>query len=151
MSDSLWPHGLQPSRLLCPWGFSRLEYWSGLPFPPPEDPPNPGIKPRSPVLEADSLPFELLGKLSQEGSDHGWGGRVKCPSKGCGFSCTVNAGFPWRSQWEVIRNRLVTLMHPPGLPEEGLEQWQSQVRIPLGVQSSGEIYARDWPGAGPTG
>ena len=29
MSDSLWPHGLQPSRLLCPWGFSRQEYWRG--------------------------------------------------------------------------------------------------------------------------
>jgi len=33
-----------PSRLLCPWGFSRQEYWSGLPHPPPEDLPNPGIK-----------------------------------------------------------------------------------------------------------
>ena len=31
VSDSLWSHGLQPSRLLCPWGFSRQEYWSGLP------------------------------------------------------------------------------------------------------------------------
>ena len=32
MSNSLWPHGLQPTRLLCPWKFSRQEYWSGLPF-----------------------------------------------------------------------------------------------------------------------
>ena len=32
MSDSLRPHGLQPSRLLCPWEFSRQEYWNGLPF-----------------------------------------------------------------------------------------------------------------------
>ena len=31
--DSLQPHGLQPTRLLSPWGFSRQEYWSGLPFP----------------------------------------------------------------------------------------------------------------------
>ena len=31
MSDSLRPHGLQPTRLLCPWGFPRREYWSGLP------------------------------------------------------------------------------------------------------------------------
>ena len=36
-------------------GFSRQEYWSGLPFPPPEDLPNPGIKLRSPALQADSL------------------------------------------------------------------------------------------------
>ena len=31
-----WRHGLYPSRLLCPWRFSRQEYWSGLPFPPPD-------------------------------------------------------------------------------------------------------------------
>ena len=41
MSDSLLPHGLQPTRLLCPWGFCRQEYWSGLPCPPPGDLPNP--------------------------------------------------------------------------------------------------------------
>ena len=35
VSDSLKPHGLKPARLLCPWGFSRQEYWSGLPCPPP--------------------------------------------------------------------------------------------------------------------
>ena len=42
--------------------FSRQEYWSGLPFPSP-DLPNPGIKPGSPVLQADSLLSEPLGKL----------------------------------------------------------------------------------------
>ena len=42
-------------------GFSRQEYWSGLPFPPPGDLPNPGIKPESPALQADSLPTELQG------------------------------------------------------------------------------------------
>ena len=40
------------------------EYWSGLPCPPPEDLPNPGTKPRSPILQEDSLPPELPpGKL----------------------------------------------------------------------------------------
>ena len=43
-------------------GFSRQEYWSGLPFPPPGDLPNPGIEPVSPSLQADSLPAEPLGK-----------------------------------------------------------------------------------------
>ena len=38
-------------------GFSRQEYWSGLPFPSPGDLPDPGIKPESPVLQADSLPL----------------------------------------------------------------------------------------------
>ena len=42
--------------------FSRPEYWSGKPFPSPGDLPNPGIKPRSPTLQADSLPAEPPGK-----------------------------------------------------------------------------------------
>jgi len=42
--------------------FSRPEYWNGLPFPSPGDLPNPGIKPRSPALQADSLPAEPPGK-----------------------------------------------------------------------------------------
>ena len=48
-------------------GFSRQEYWSGLPFPSPGDLPNPGIKPGSPTLQADSLPseppLEVEGKI----------------------------------------------------------------------------------------
>ena len=35
-SDSLWPRGLRPARLLWPWGFSRQESWSGLPSPSPD-------------------------------------------------------------------------------------------------------------------
>ena len=42
--------------------FSRQEYWSGLPFPSPRDLPDPGIKPRSPTLQANSLPSEPQGK-----------------------------------------------------------------------------------------
>ena len=52
MSDSLQPHGLYSME------FSRPEYWSGSPFPSPGDLPNPGIKPRSLTLQADSLPAE---------------------------------------------------------------------------------------------
>ena len=39
-------------------GFSRQEYWSGVPSPSPGDLPDPGIKPGSPALQADSLPSE---------------------------------------------------------------------------------------------
>jgi len=42
-------------------GFSRQEYWSGLPFPSPEDLPDPGTEPRCPTLQADFLPSEPLG------------------------------------------------------------------------------------------
>ena len=45
-------------------GFPRQEYWSGLSFPSPGDLSNPGIEPRSPALQADSLPTELQGKPS---------------------------------------------------------------------------------------
>ena len=109
MSDSVRPHGLQPTRLLRPWdspgkntgvgchfllqcmkvesesevtqscltlsdpmdcslpgssvpGFSRQEYWSGVPLPSPGDFPNPGIEPGSPALQVDSLPSEPPGK-----------------------------------------------------------------------------------------
>ena len=43
-------------------GFSRQEYWSGLPFPSPGDLPDPGIEPRSPTLQADTLPSKPPGK-----------------------------------------------------------------------------------------
>ena len=50
-------------------GFSRQEYWSGLPFPSPGDLPDPGIKPRSPALQVDALSSEppLQGKGETEG------------------------------------------------------------------------------------
>ena len=47
--------------------FSRPEYWSGSCFPSPEDLPNPGIKPTSPALQADTLPAEPPGKPKNTG------------------------------------------------------------------------------------
>ena len=44
-------------------GFSRQEYWSGLPFPSPGDLSDPGIKPGSPALQADALPSEPLAAV----------------------------------------------------------------------------------------
>ena len=46
------------------------KYWSGLPFASAGDRPNPGIKARSPALQADSLPSEPPGKLVDEASIH---------------------------------------------------------------------------------
>ena len=60
VSDSLRPQGLQPSPLSM--GFSRQEYWSGLSCLPPGDLPDPGLEPRSPALQADSVPPEPPGK-----------------------------------------------------------------------------------------
>ena len=54
LCPTLWdPMDCSPSRILYPMGFSRQEYWSGLPRPPVGDLPNPGIEPvslRSPAL-----------------------------------------------------------------------------------------------------
>ena len=43
-------------------GFPRQEYWSGLPFPSPGNLPDPGIEPRSPALQADTLTSQPPGK-----------------------------------------------------------------------------------------
>ena len=52
-------------------GFSRQEYWSGLPFPSPGALPNPGIEPRSPALQADALPSEPSGVLYRREENKG--------------------------------------------------------------------------------
>ena len=63
MSDSLvsWTAAHQAPLSM---GFFRQKYWNGLPFPIPGDLPDPGIKPESSVLQADSLPSEPPGKLN---------------------------------------------------------------------------------------
>ena len=61
VSDSLRPHELQYLE------FSRLEYWSGKPFPSPGVLPNPGMELRSPTLLADILPAEPQGKPKNAG------------------------------------------------------------------------------------
>ena len=75
MSEKVKVKSLSRLRLfMTPWsvayqapqsmGFSKQEYWSGLPFPFPGDLSNPGIEPGSPTLQADALPSEPPGKPS---------------------------------------------------------------------------------------
>ena len=61
VSDSFRLRGLYQVPLSME--FSRQDYWRGLPFPSLGDLPDPGIKPRFPSLQADSLPSEPPGKL----------------------------------------------------------------------------------------
>ena len=63
VSQSLKPLGLYPTMLFCPW----QGYWSWLSCPPPRDHFNPGIEPRSPTLQADSLLSEPPGKPRNTG------------------------------------------------------------------------------------
>ena len=67
---TLWTVALQAPLSV---GFSSQEYWSGLPCPPPGDLPNPGIKPSSLALKADSLLSEPPGKIFHSCSLLNWG------------------------------------------------------------------------------
>ena len=88
---------------------SRQEYWSGLPFPPPGDLPDPGIEPGSAALLADSLPSEPLGK--------------PIPSRLC--SCTGLMGSPSSSREEFV-SRLILgvcfLNNSPGMCQSSQTQ-----------------------------
>ena len=64
---TLWDAARQVSLSM---GFFRQESWSGLPFPPPGDLPDPGIQPVSPALQADSLPSEIAGKPMPANNGH---------------------------------------------------------------------------------
>ena len=66
VSDSVRPFGLWPTRLLRPWGFSRQEYWSGLPCPPPGDLPTQGLNPAFPHCR------QILYHLCHQGSPARW-------------------------------------------------------------------------------
>ena len=59
--------------------FSRPEYWSGELFPSPGDLPNLGVEPRSPVLQADSLPAEPQDPASSPGSGRSAGEEIDYP------------------------------------------------------------------------
>ena len=67
ISNSLPPPWTIARQVPLSIGFSRQEYWSGLPCPPPGDLPNPGIKPRSPALQGDSLLSEPPGRPKNTG------------------------------------------------------------------------------------
>ena len=115
--------------------YSRQEYWNGLPFPSPRDLPNPGIKPGSPALLADSLPTELQGMpifiLYQWVTGEGNGTPLQ-------YSCLENpmdGGAWWAAVHGVAESemteRLYTFMHwrrkwqptPVFLPGESQGRW----------------------------
>ena len=80
MSDSLWPHGLCTHWVRLSMGFSRHEYWSGLPCPPPGNLLNPGMEPASLLSSAlvkSSLPLAHLGNRNIVHSIYKWLGPVR--------------------------------------------------------------------------
>ena len=63
VSDSLRPPWTVAHQLSLSMGFSRQEYWDGLPFPSPRDLPGPGIEPESPALAGGFFTTEPPGKF----------------------------------------------------------------------------------------
>ena len=78
-------------------GFSRQEYWSGLPCCPPGDLPSPGIKPRSPAFQVDSLPSEPpehIGRMVKNFQELGfrkseWVSQGRVWEPGCEETCVI--------------------------------------------------------------
>ena len=84
-------------------GFSRQEYWNGLPFPSPEDLPNPGIKPTFPAFQADALQSEHWGSFLAP----------KCPLR-CSHHF-IPTMIPATEATALQRSSLLT--GPPGFPD----------------------------------
>ena len=92
-------------------GFSRQEYWSGLPFPSPGHPPDPGIEPRSLILQADSLPSELPVKPTH----------TEFPAKSFRMYFHMDSiSYKWQTSWTAgfifsLPNCLVALCWQGGI------------------------------------
>ena len=67
MSKSLQLHGLWPTRLLCPWGFSRQEHWSGLPCPAPVAVAAVGAAPAAAAAAEEQTEFDVILKEAGAG------------------------------------------------------------------------------------
>ena len=81
---------------------SRQEYWSGLPFPSPGDLPNPGIRPRSPALQADSLLSEPPGSQIDVYTPDKWASQVALVIK----NPPANSGDTGDASWIPGSERL---------------------------------------------
>ena len=92
VSDPLQPHGLA-HRVPLSMEFFRQEYWIGLPFLSPGDLPHSGIKPMSPALQTDSLPYEPPGKPKMKLSV-----AQSCPTLCDPVDCSLpGSSAPWNS------------------------------------------------------
>ena len=114
-------------------GFSRQEYWSGVPCPPPEDLPNPGIKPWSPALQVSSLPSEPPGKPSWYSNP---GGLVSGSKRGSYFPKTAVAA---PSAFTNTRRRGWRPGQSKGAKVSGAQHWEGRERhVSSGAESEAD-------------
>ena len=112
--------------------FSRTEYRSGSPFPSLGNLPNPGIQPRSPTLQAHSLPAESKGKPKNTGvGSYPFSSRSSWPRNQTGVSCIAGGFFTnwairedpiWRKVTEADVNSLQS-DYSPIISNSGLGEW----------------------------
>ena len=93
MSDSLWPHALWGPQAPLSMGFSRQEFWSGLPFPLSRDLPDPGIEPASPALAG-----RFFYHLATWGATNQMCSMLKLRPYGCSSPCPWILGG-WRQPY----------------------------------------------------
>ena len=105
VSDSLQLHGLYLTRLLLSMEFSRQEYWSWLAFPSLGNLLDPGIEPRSPLLQADYLLSEPPGKpllpCPPPGDLANRGIEPRSPASQADLYCLSHQGSPRILEWEA--------------------------------------------------
>ena len=127
----LWdPGGRKPRQAPLSMGFSGQEDWSGWPFPPAGNHPDPGIEPRSPALQADSLPSVPPGKSPL---------RRKLGTLGHFLACTWLSPISQNQRvWTTLTLQLVNTIR--------LKHWSSPVleRILSWLFQQGNVRKRVW-------
>ena len=105
MSDSFQPKELQPANVPLSMGFSRQEYWSSLPWPPPGDLPDPGVKPTS--LTALAGRFFTTSAV-WEASAWGWVSVSVKVAQSCPTLChPMDCSPPGSSDYGVLQARIL--------------------------------------------
>ena len=121
-------------------GFSRQAYWSGLPCPPPGDLPKPGIKPRFPALQMDSLPSEPPGKPFSEDAKLSLGDRVLGEERIALLLYQVKGDTVGSFPWKLCPN-----MGRYG--EEFLEQWLKD-GVADKIECVQDLHSLNWASGG---
>ena len=119
MSSWVWLYGLQPARLLCPWD-SPGKNTSGLPFPSPQDLPDPGMKPMS--LKSPTLALHHLGSFIS--------GLIKLKNF-CKPKETINKVKRQPTEWKKVLQSNWQGIHCQNTQLAHMVQYQKQTNNPI--------------------